>query len=145
MMQRYLKFIKRSLHTHEHDIVQPYHKIIDLCFKVVSLGFAFAGAYLLVTTPLCIFSPSIAQKYCASLSADASNAPLFTAGADYGYFLMRWLTGAGYMLITIFLSQVLVVRYLGETLPDHIYLRCFATEEEKAKRLPIRQARKADR
>lgn len=141
-MTHFLTFLRRSLYTHRHDISQPYHKIIDLLIKLVSLYFAIVGGLLLVTVPYCYGTGTVLNDgaLCTQLYLDSARAhAFFLEGRIDEYFLMKWVTGLGYMVITLFLSQVLVVRHLNETLPDHIYLRCFASEEEKSKRLPMKE------
>lgn len=140
ILKQYFRFLARSAETLEHDISQPYHKVIDLILKLVSLGLAAWGAYLLFTSTSCYFSPSNVPTipvYCApvleALEFGRGHPTLFQVT------LMQWLEGAGALLVALFISQVLVVRHLNETLPDHIYLRCFATEEEKQRRLPIKE------
>lgn len=134
MIGRYYQFLKRSLHTFDDDIARPYHKVIDLVIKLTSLSIAAVGGYLLVTASSCYFSlgTETLPTYCASLF-DA-----VTFGRDHQTLfqvaLMRSLSGIGALLIALFMSQVLVVRHLNETLPDHIYLRCFSTKEEKKAR-----------
>lgn len=134
MIQRYIQFLKRSLHTFDDDIAQPYHKIIDLLIKLTSLAIASVGAYLMFTASSCYFSFSTDML-------PVSCTPLVEAmefGRDYPTLfqvtLIRFLSGIGALLVALFMSQVLVVRHLNETLPDHIYLRCFATQEEKKAR-----------
>lgn len=137
IIRDYYQFLKRSCHTLEHDITQPYHKYTDLLFKLAGLVFGISGTYLLVTSISCYFVPEgpTIPAYCApvfeSMKTMREDASLFQVT------LMRFLLGGGYMLVALFISLILVVRHLNETLPDHIYLRCFATEEEKRKRLPV--------
>lgn len=142
MLQKYLNFLHRSIHTFPDDITQPYHKVIDLLFKLFSLWLAFVGAFYIIFTPHCYFdfvagmaSDSLSCSY--TLGEKISSPGILDPGLVGELFLMQWLLGVGYFLIAIFISQILVVRHLNETLPDHIYLRCFSTAEEKKKRLLI--------
>lgn len=134
MIGRYFQFLKRSLHAFDDDIARPYHKIIDLLIKLSSLAIAVVGAYFMVTASSCYFSLSTDMP-------SASCSAIFEAmelGRDHPTLfevtLVRFLSGIGALLVALFMSQVLVVRHLNETLPDHIYLRCFASEEEKKSR-----------
>lgn len=134
MIRRYIQFLKRSLYAFDDDIAQPYHKIIDLLIKLTSLAIASVGAYLMFTASSCYFSLStdILSSSCTAIFE------VMELGRDHPTLfqvtLMRFLSGAGALLVALFMSQVLVVRHLNETLPDHIYLRCFATKEEKQSR-----------
>lgn len=142
MIKPYLNFLKRSLHSHPHDMVRPYHKVADLGFKIGSLVLAIIGCVYLVATPACYLATMegersttcifIIENYVQNITEPLSGMPTVE------FFVAYWLTGLGYMVIAIFVSQVLLVRLLNETLPDHIYLRCFATLEEKKKRLNIK-------
>ena len=143
VLQPYLNFLQRSKQTLPDDITQPYHKVIDFLFKIFSLWAALVGAFYIIFTPHCYFafiageaSESLSCTY--TLGEKISSPVILEPGLAGELFLMQWLLGVGYFLIAIFVSQILVVRHLNETLPDHIYLRCFATAEEKKKRLPIK-------
>jgi len=130
------------MYTHRHDISQPYHKVIDLLFKLVSLSFGISGLYLLFSAASCYFSHIGLQPspFCESIIGQLQpDSSVSFEQLIFQNLLMRWLWGAGNMSVAIFISLILVVRHLNETLPDHIYLRCFASEEEKKKRLPLKE------
>jgi hypothetical protein len=122
------------------DIVQPYHKIIDLGFKLTGLWFGVVGGLGLVVVPQCYIDYSggattsfLCEYY---VGQDIVYPAILTPDQVDRIFFMAWFENAGYLLIALFMSSILIVRHINETLPDHIYLRCFASEEEKAKRLP---------
>lgn len=135
LFQEYKKFLKRSIHTFPEDIVQPYHKIIDLVLKVTGLFFATTGACLILSSVHC-YSMG-ATDFCASILTTTMTQAAPVSETTLDPLLMRWLWGAGHILIALFVSSVLIVRHLNETLPDHIYLRCFASSEERERRLPL--------
>ena len=139
MFHSYVRYLKRSLYADKYDIVRPYHKVIDLLIKLAGLAFSFIGAYLIYTASFCYFKLHyIEVSPTCQMIFTQININGFLASRDVVEVLvMRWLWGAGNLLIALFASQVLIVRHLNETLPDHIYLRCFADEEHKRKRLSI--------
>ncbi len=141
MLRQYLSFLKRSLYTHKHDIAQPYHKVIDLIIKLISLGFAIFGLFYVVGAPYCYLSSVSGEigKMCVYFIHEI-HTPLYIMSevATIKILVAKWMIGIGYLLSAIFLSQVLVVRHLNETLPDQIYLRCFSSEDEKQQRLPLK-------
>lgn len=141
MIRSYVRYLKRSLYTDKYDIARPYHIVIDLVIKLFGLGFAFAGAYLLYTSSYCYFQLHyIAISPVCEMLYGQINSSGFLEGRDIVEVLtMRWLWGAGNILIALFISSVLVVRHLSKTLPDHLYLRCFAPEEHKRKRLNLEE------
>jgi hypothetical protein len=89
------------------------------------------------TCYVAVFSDTAAQSLACTYLVGETLPLGVEVSALFDVLLMQWLLGAGYLLVAIFISQILVVRHLNETLPDHIYLRCFATEEERRRRLPI--------
>lgn len=142
MFQKYIAFIKRSLYTHKHDIAQPYHKVIDLVIKLVSLGFAIVGLFYVIGAPSCYLSLLNGEQsplcgyftYATMVPPYSLHEPLIMK-----VLAAKWFVGIGYTLAGMFLSQVLIVRHLNETLPDQIYLRCFSDEDQKKKKLPMKE------
>lgn len=135
MITRYVAFLKRSIHTFPHDIAQPYHKVVDLILKVTSISLGTYGGLKIFFAGYCYHSQI--QK----LVDETTKINIIFQEASYNHYfyatIIDMLVGFGALAVAVLIGIIIIVRHLNETLPDHIYLRCFSTLEEKRQRLPV--------
>ncbi|MEK7555408.1 MAG: hypothetical protein AAB516_01150 [Patescibacteria group bacterium] len=149
-----LEIIKRNIWVLEDDIQTPYRKIVSLILKTMGVSAVIIGIYfffLAFETQNKYFelqnkyfelrdnyefmrqNNNIGEETISSIrSADLALLQLETEQISYEITLFC-LSGIGWLLLGVFISGTLYIRYMSFVLPDRIYHRCFATEEEKKK------------
>lgn len=148
-----LEIIKRNIRVLEDDIQTPYRKIVSLILKTIGVSAVIIGIYfffLAFETQDKYFElqnkyfelrdnyefmrqNSTGEEIISSIrSTDLALLQLETEQISYEITLFC-LSGIGWLLLGIFISGTLYIRYMSFVLPDRIYHRCFATEEEKKK------------
>lgn len=144
-MQKFKKFISAHFAALPDDLEQPFVKKADLVLKFFGIAFALSGIWL-------IFS-SVAS-YFQEVKALYSNLyPAFIAGSNPAasvdqlrllyemqrdqlliHVFYKLILGLAFVVTSFVFNAVLMAEYISFTLPDKIYLRCFATKEEKEKK-----------
>lgn len=149
-------FFKRSIYSSPDDIEKPYHKVVNLLLKLLSIAFVVLGLWLNLVATDIYYKEAMSSKSSQSLSKQTgqmatdnkSSAPSLTGQPaqqtednleteqTYNRIVSLNMFGIGFILVGIFIALVLLVRYIAFTLPDRIYLRCYANngqpkEQEK--------------
>lgn len=120
----YKTFLRKSIFSSPDDIERPYHKIINLALKILGIGFAAVGVWLLYKSVL---------LYVVEIK-NSSAVVILEQNQSLNQVIALSLLGIGSVLIGIFISLVLLLRYISFTLPDRIYLRQSAFKENEQKR-----------
>lgn len=111
----YKNFMRKSIFSSPDDIERPYHKIVNLVLKILGVAFILFGLWLIY----------IAGGY----FIEFKNVNIADKTAQDNILLA--LIGIGSILIGIFISLVLILRYVAFTLPDRIYTRQYVSNEKK--------------
>ena len=156
-------FLQKFIFSLPDDIEKPFQKIINLVLKIVGIGLVIFAIYLLAAATQLFFiyktilnSPIIDSKI-EIVSQEKENlnnedngtipqkiiqnketfSGTFEKEELADRIVMILLFSIGFMAVSVFISLVLLVRYLVWTLPDRIYLRCYSSIEEKRKKCPV--------
>ncbi len=132
----YWKFLQKSVFSSLDDIQRPYHKIVNLILKIVSLAFIVGGLWLnLMAMDAYVTNVAgIPGMEIINLTENVNSLDQIIAIS---------LFGISFILVGSSIGLVLLLRYIAFALPDRIFLRFskkivrqFLNQQDKQSNIP---------